>query len=115
MIIMDQVGYLSQLYWQGRVAYVGGGFTTGIHNVMEPAMARLPTIFGPKYHNSHAAEELLENGGGFTVNTKNEFRDTVNRLLDDQPFLLHSSTAATHVIHKNIGSATRVVRGILRD
>ena len=115
VIIMDQVGYLSQLYWQGRFAYVGGGFTTGIHNVMEPAMARLPTIFGPKYHNSHAAEELLENGGGFTVNTKNEFRDTVNRLLDDELFFLNSSTAATNVIHKNIGSATRVVRGILRD
>ena len=115
VIIMDQVGYLSQLYWQGRFAYVGGGFTTGIHNVMEPAMARLPTIFGPKYHNSHAAEELLENGGGFTVNTKNEFSNTVNRLLDDQPFFLNSSTAATNVIHNNIGSATRVVRGILRD
>ena len=57
----------------------------------------------------------MENGGGFTVNTKNEFSDTVNRLLDDQTFFLNSSTAATNVIHKNIGSATRVVRGILRD
>ena len=115
VVIMDKVGYLSRLYWQGRFAYVGGGFTTGIHNVMEPAMARLPTVFGPKYHNSHAAEELLENGGGFTVNTQTEFGDTVNRLLDDQQFYLNSSAAATEVIHKNIGAATRVVRGILRD
>lgn len=115
VLVMDKVGYLSRLYWQGRIAYVGGGFTTGIHNVMEPAIARLPTFFGPKYHNSHAAEELLENGGGFSIRTKTEFGETITRLLDDEQFYLNSSAAATQVIHNNVGSATRVVRGILRD
>ncbi len=115
VVIMDRVGYLSRHYWQGRFAYVGGGFTTGIHNVMEPAIARLPTVFGPKYHNSHAAEELLEAGGGFTVKTKDQFSETIGRLMSDQKFYLKSSSAATDVIHRNIGSSTRVVRGILRD
>ena len=109
------MGFLSRHYWQGRFAYIGGGFTTGIHNVMEPAIARLPTVFGPRYHNSHAAEELLETGGGFSVKTKDQFFNIINRLISDQQFFLKSSSAATEVIHRNIGSSTRVVRGILRD
>lgn len=40
-VIVDRVGLLSELYWQGRIAYVGGGFSPGVHNVMEPAIARL--------------------------------------------------------------------------
>tara|TARA_Y100000590_G_scaffold430793_1_gene544847 strand:+ start:5246 stop:6520 length:1275 start_codon:yes stop_codon:yes gene_type:complete len=115
VVIMDKVGHLSRHYWEGRFAYVGGGFTTGIHNVMEPAIARLPTLFGPRYHNSHAAEELLKTGGGFSINSKDQFFDMINRLISDQQFFLKSSSAATEVIHRNIGSSTRVVRGILRD
>ncbi|GIS72392.1 MAG: hypothetical protein CM1200mP10_19690 [Candidatus Neomarinimicrobiota bacterium] len=47
------------------IAYVGGGFSSGIHNVMEPAIARLPILFGPRYENFHEAEELINSGGGW--------------------------------------------------
>ncbi|MFQ6615578.1 MAG: 3-deoxy-D-manno-octulosonic acid transferase [Fidelibacterota bacterium] len=115
VIVVDRVGILAGLYWQGQIAYVGGGFSSGIHNVMEPAIARLPILFGPRFHNSDAAEELIELGGGFCVTSHHEFQSTVERLLKDQDFYLKSSLAATEVIHRNIGSAVRVVRGILRD
>lgn len=114
-VIVDRVGILAQLYWRGRIAYVGGGFSTGIHNVMEPAMARLPTLFGPRFHNSDAAEELVASGGGFSISSQEEFCSTLEKLIKDHDFFLRSSLAATEVIHRNIGSATRVVRGILRD
>ena len=48
VIIVDSIGKLSQLYWDGQVAYIGGGFSSGVHNVMEPAIARLPVFFGPR-------------------------------------------------------------------
>lgn len=114
-VIVDKVGILAELYWHGRFAYVGGGFSTGIHNVMEPAIARLPTLFGPRFTNSDAAEELLRSGGGFTVSSSEEFRSTMETLINDPDFFVKSSLAATKVIHRNIGSSTRVVRGILRD
>lgn len=114
-IIVDRVGVLAELYWLGQIAYVGGGFSSGIHNVMEPAIARLPILFGPRFHNSDAAEELVTLGGGFCVTSHQEFRSTVEKLLKDRDFYLNSSLAATEVIHRNIGSAVRVVRGILRD
>ncbi|MFQ6608758.1 MAG: 3-deoxy-D-manno-octulosonic acid transferase [Fidelibacterota bacterium] len=114
-IIIDQVGILAELYWKGRIAYVGGGFSTGVHNVMEPAIARLPVIFGPKYHNSDAAEALLEAGGGFPVSNLEQFHNILTELMSDNEKFMQASLAATEVIHRNVGSATRVVRGIIRD
>ena len=115
VVILGIVGVLSRLYWQGQVAYVGGGFSTGIHNVMEPAIARLPIIFGPKYHHAHEAEELLENEGGFCIQTGDEFQSILEKLMQDQSFFLDASFAATNVIHKNLGSSTRIIRSLIRD
>jgi len=113
--IVGTVGVLSKLYWQGQIAYVGGGFTTGVHNVMEPAIARLPVLFGPRYHNSHEAEELIRDDGGFPISTSEDVYDIVKRLFADKNAFLKASYAATDVIHNNLGSSTRVVRGIIRD
>ena len=115
VLIVDHVGILAELYWKGRIAYVGGGFSTGVHNVMEPAIARLPVIFGPKFHNSDAAEALIEAGGGFPTSNSVQFSQTLNELVTNDEKFLQASLAATAVIHDNIGSATRVVRGIIRD
>ena len=115
VVIVGVIGVLSKLYWDGQFAYVGGGFSTGVHNVMEPAIARLPVLFGPKNENSHEAQELIENGGGKSISTSDEFYHEMKFLLDDTNAFLKASYAATDVIHQNLGSSTRVVRGILRD
>ena len=115
VVIVGVVGLLSSLYWSGQIAYIGGGFSTGVHNVMEPAIARLPVIFGPKYKNSHAAKELVLSNGGYSISNSEEFSDTLNKIFSDKNYFLNTSLSATDVIHKNLGSATRVVRGILRD
>jgi 3-deoxy-D-manno-octulosonic-acid transferase len=60
VLLVDRVGRLAGLYRLGTLAYVGGAFTTGVHNVAEPAAAGLPVLFGPRYHNSPAAAALLE-------------------------------------------------------
>jgi len=113
--ILGIVGFLSNYYWQGQIAYIGGGFSAGVHNVMEPAIARLPVIFGPKYKKSHEAVELIRRGGGFAINNGTEFYEIMKVLLTDKNKFFNASIAATKVIHDNIGSATRVVRGIIRD
>ena len=115
VIVVDVVGVLSHLYWDGIIAYVGGGFSTGIHNVMEPAIARLPILFGPKYKNFHEAEELIKSGGGWSIENGEELFDKINILLSDNSKIIPASFAATDVIHRNVGAATRVVRGIIRD
>ncbi len=113
--IIGIVGVLSRLYWQGQIAYIGGGFSTGVHNVMEPAIARLPVIFGPRHANSHEASELISNGGGFPINNSDEVYQIIKDLFTDNNKFLQASYAATDVIHKNLGSSTRIVRSIIRD
>lgn len=66
-LIVDRVGILSQLYVLGDVAYVGGGFGAGVHNVLEPAVYGLPIITGPRIDRSDEAIHLLQTGGLFFV------------------------------------------------
>ncbi len=115
VVIVNVVGILSRLYWHGRVAYIGGGFSTGVHNTMEPAIARLPVLFGPRNEQFHATGELIKAGGGFEVHSSDDIFTILDKLFSDQDYFLKSSFAATNVIHDNLGSATRVVRGIIRD
>tara|TARA_B100001750_G_scaffold243202_1_gene257986 strand:+ start:184 stop:1470 length:1287 start_codon:yes stop_codon:yes gene_type:complete len=115
VIIVDIVGVLSQIYWNGIIAYIGGGFSSGIHNVMEPAIARIPVIFGPRYDNFHEAIELVNLGGAWSITNDEEFYNISNKLINNEGMLLNASEAATDVIHNNIGASTRIVRGIIRD
>ena len=115
VIIVDSVGKLSQLYWHGQIAFIGGGFSSGVHNVMEPAIARLPVFFGPKYNNFHEAEELIKKGGGFSIANGEEFYMQISSLLNEEDVFLRSSYSATNVVHDNLGSSTRIVRSLIHD
>lgn len=115
VIIVDSVGKLSTLYWEAQIAYVGGGFSSGVHNVMEPAIARLPVFFGPRFKNSHEADELIKSRGGFTISTGAELFLGIKQLLVNREDFLKVSFAATNVIHRNLGSSTRVVRNLIHD
>jgi len=115
VIIVDSVGKLSTLYWDAQIAYVGGGFSTGVHNVMEPAIARLPVFFGPRFKNSHEAGELINSQGGFTISTGAELFVGIKELFMNRDDFLKVSFAATNVIHRNLGSSTRVVRNLIHD
>jgi len=115
VIIVDSIGKLSQLYWDGQVAYIGGGFSSGVHNVMEPAIARLPVFFGPHYKNFIEAKELIADGGGFSIENGTDLYQGCKNLLEDRVAFIKASYAATEVIHRNLGSATRIVRNLIHD
>ena len=67
MVIVNTIGHLSHLYRYGTLAYIGGGFGKGIHNILEAATYGLPVIFGPNYRKFSEAVELIERGGAFAV------------------------------------------------
>jgi len=65
VIVFDQMGRLAELYTVADVAYVGGGIGgSGLHNVLEPAAAGVPVLFGDR-HDRAEARELVAAGGGF--------------------------------------------------
>lgn len=69
-LIIDCFGLLSSIYRYGDIAYIGGGFGTGIHNTLEAAVYGIPVIFGPNFAKFHEAKELLACGGAFTIDSQ---------------------------------------------
>lgn len=115
IIIMDEIGHLYKIYWKSKIAYIGGGFSNGVHNVMESSIANIPTIFGPNYKKSHAAEELVKEKGGFTIKDSSNFKKILTLLLDNNIFYKNASISSSEVIKRNLGSSRKVLRGILFD
>lgn len=81
-VIIDSFGLLSSIYRYGVVAYIGGGFGVGIHNILEAAVYGMPTIFGPNFKKFREARELLENGGSYSVHDYLSFKGLMDDFID---------------------------------
>lgn len=77
ILILDTIGHLSTAYYFGKIAFVGGGFSGKLHNILEPAVFGLPVIFGPVNTKFPEASAFLKEGIGFEVGNKNEFEATM--------------------------------------
>lgn len=107
VIIADGIGYLAELYRAGTLAYVGGGFSSGVHNVLEPAVLGIPVMFGPGIDNSHEAKEIKKLGAGMVVETPEDFEEVVSRLLSDRQELRRSGEKGKEYIESNLGASMR--------
>lgn len=105
IVLVDAVGYLSALYFYADIAYVGGGFSTGVHNVMEPSAMGVPAIFGPFYKNSPEAVDLLEHGKAFAIKDEAEFKSVLFRLLEDQEYRKKIGREAAYYIEQQAGAS----------
>ena len=90
VLIVDTLGELRALYALADIAFVGGslfsrGHNRGGHNLMEPAIAGIPVLFGP-HHSSFAetAEALVEAGAGAVVHDEDELARHLLRLVEDE-------------------------------
>jgi len=84
VLIIDNIGMLSSLYKYGDLAYIGGGFGKGIHNILEAAAFSLPVIFGPHYKKFNEAVELLETGAAASIGSTDQLLVLLNHWLDDK-------------------------------
>jgi 3-deoxy-D-manno-octulosonic-acid transferase len=107
VLIVDSVGILLILYAHAHVAYVGGSFRQGIHNVLEAAVYGIPVLFGPRHRNSHEPLQLVERGGAFVVNDSTEFHRTVQHLLQDEGARLAAGERALAFVRANVGATER--------
>jgi 3-deoxy-D-manno-octulosonic-acid transferase len=109
ILLIDTVGILADLYKYAHIAYVGGSFKQGIHNVMEPAIYGIPVIFGPTHSNSIEAEKLLKRGGGIQVNNKNDVQEVFNKLLNDTSFRRGTGEKALSYALENTGVSEQLI------
>ena len=106
VIIVDTIGQLSYLYRFGTLAYIGGGFGKGIHNILEAATYGLPVIFGPAYHKFREAVELTELGGAFPIDDEGELLFTIRQQLENSKLLKTTSRIAESFVRERIGATS---------
>ncbi|HOT88078.1 MAG TPA: glycosyltransferase N-terminal domain-containing protein [Bacteroidales bacterium] len=114
VLIIDCIGILSNLYRYGKIAYIGGGFGSGIHNILEAATYGMPVIFGHKYHKFIEAVELIEKGGAYCIHNENEFMQVVMDLITNNKQLREKSAIAREYVQKNIGATQLILKEISR-
>jgi len=106
-VLVDSVGVLAEIYRAGALAYVGGSFTTGVHNTLEPAVASLPVLFGPVVHNAVEAEALIARGAGRIVRGPAAAAAAAVELLSDPARLAAAGAAARAVVLAQRGATDR--------
>ncbi|MDX2360016.1 MAG: glycosyltransferase N-terminal domain-containing protein [Crocinitomicaceae bacterium] len=80
VMILDTIGQLANAYAYGEFAYVGGGFSGSLHNILEPAVFGLPVIFGPKHERFPEAETFIQRGFGISVATTEELSKGIDSI-----------------------------------
>lgn len=112
VLIIDCFGLLSSIYRYGEVAYVGGGFGVGIHNVLEAAVWSIPVIFGP--NNAHFAEAqgLKHSGGGFEIHNLEDFSKYIQRFEVETNFRLERGIAGGKYVAALAGASNKVLNNI---
>jgi 3-deoxy-D-manno-octulosonic-acid transferase len=108
-LIIDSFGLLSSIYRYGDVAYIGGGFGGGIHNTLEAAVYGIPVVFGPKYHKFREAENLINCGGGFSVDNETAFADCMDNFISDPELCRIAGAAAGDFVDKNAGATEKIL------
>jgi 3-deoxy-D-manno-octulosonic-acid transferase len=112
VLIIDSVGLLSSLYRYGDVAYIGGGFGVGIHNILEAATFGLPVIFGPNYKKFKEAVDLTFEGGAISISNFQELRQVLNNLINDKNELRKASKICSNYVEKNVGSTKVIINKV---
>ncbi|RLC25573.1 MAG: 3-deoxy-D-manno-octulosonic acid transferase [Deltaproteobacteria bacterium] len=109
VLIIDQIGILSGLYQYCDIAYIGGGFGKGIHNILEAATYGKPVIIGPNYKKFKEAVDLIEIGGALPVSNETNLKEVFSKLTkDDEYYSMASSTCKTF-IEENRGATDKIL------
>lgn len=112
VLIIDCFGLLSSMYNYGDVAYIGGGFGVGIHNTLEAAVWNMPVIFGPNNKKFQEAQGLLKSGGGFEINTYEDFSGLMSSLMNDEAFLNQAADKAGAFVAHLAGATDKVLASV---
>lgn len=111
VLLIDTIGMLSALYRYADIAYIGGGFGSGIHNTLEAAAFGAPVIFGPNYSRFREARDLIGLAAGFSIVTSDELLQ-VFADLQHEPFRRAAGQKAAEYVRAHVGATDRILARI---
>ena len=111
VLIINCFGLLSSIYHYGQVAYVGGGFGVGIHNLLEAAVWDVPVFFGPNNQKFQEAQGL-KTSGGFEITNYDDFAAKMERFSTDASYLQEQGRQAGHFVKGQAGATQKVLSSV---
>lgn len=108
ILLLDTMGILKYAYRYAQLAYVGGGFGKGIHNLLEPIVYKIPVIFGPNFKAFPEAHFLVENGGGFSIKNVKDWQRVLEKLIDPE-YRNNVGMIASSYIVQNMGTTDKIL------
>ena len=112
LLVIDTIGILSSVYAYASMAYIGGGFGVGIHNILEAATFGLPLAFGPNYGKFREAVELVDLGAAKSISCYEELEAWFSQLIADESLREKLGAAAVRYVHENCGATEQIVHEI---
>ena len=108
VLMIDCFGLLSSIYHYGQVAYVGGGFGVGIHNVLEAAVWGVPVVFGPNNERFQEAQGLKASGGGFAIGGYDDFAALMEQFSNEPACLDNAGQQAGRFVEGLAGATQKI-------
>lgn len=115
VLIIDTIGILSSIYQYGNLAYIGGGFGKGIHNILEAATFGLPVIFGPNYKKFREAIDLIQHKGAFSITDYPSFSAILTQMINDASLIKISGEKARAYIKSGLGATGKIIDAALTN
>lgn len=109
LMIIDNIGMLSSLYQYADLAYIGGGFGKGIHNILEAAAYGVPVLFGPNYSKFKEANDLEKTGCAVPVHTSGQFKSALEKFLSDKGHYASVAQKTRAYVHANAGASNTII------
>lgn len=106
VLILDCIGVLADAYKYGEIAYVGGAFGSGLHNILEPAAFGLPVIFGPKHKKFPEAQLFIDKKVGFSISDADQFEATYKKV---QKNIYPIQQQLEKLIQANLGATDKII------
>lgn len=111
-MIIDCFGLLSSIYHYGDVAYVGGGFGVGIHNILEAAVWNVPVFFGPNNSHFQEAQSMKNGNGGIEISSYEDFETQMDAFSTDAATLNSCGERAGQFVKSKAGATHRVLESV---
>ena len=108
VLIVDQIGILADLYKYSDIAFIGGGFSGKLHNILEAAAKGNFLLFGPNIDKYPEANLMLKEEIAESVYDSKDLKNIILKLIGNKAELEKKKKKAKQIIKENKG-ATKIV------
>ncbi|MCF0063909.1 3-deoxy-D-manno-octulosonic acid transferase [Dyadobacter chenwenxiniae] len=109
-LVIDNIGMLSSLYQYGDMAYIGGAFGSGLHNILEAATFGIPITFGNKrYHKFQEAVDLINRKGAVAVADKDDLIAVADQWISSPDTRKAAGNVNKNYIAEGVGSTALIL------